>query len=114
MQILNNKSVNMRSDMGYRITSLSKVKDVNKEYVEGILAISDELSKDNKSIANIEDFSRAKTRFNEKKLMRIKKIEDTQMFQKRAGFALIGSVTVIGALVMGLIIFMAIKIIVIG
>lgn len=113
MQILN-KSANMRNDVCYRVASEGKICDVNKEQVERIIAPFDELRKDNKSVSNVEDLGRANTLAREKRLVRIKKLEEEQRIQRNAGFAFVGSVTVIGILVMILIIFMAIKMIIVG
>ena len=55
MQILN-KSANVRDDRCYYISSRSKVCDVNKEYVEKMISVFDELSREDKSVSNISDF----------------------------------------------------------
>lgn len=113
MQILN-KEANIRSDVCYRVTSEGKICDVNKDQVERIIAPFEELRKESKSVANIEDLGRANTLAREKRLIRVRKLEEEQRNQRNAGFALVGSITVIGTLVMGLIIFMAVKMIVLG
>lgn len=113
MQILN-KTVNVRDDICFRASSNGKVYDFNKEHVENIIAAFEQLGKEDKSIANIEDLKMAHELSREKKMIRIKQMADEQRMQKNAGFALISSVTIIGTLVMGLIIFMAVKAIIIG
>lgn len=113
MQILN-KNANMKSDVCYRVTSDGKICDVNKDQVERIIAPFDELRREDKSVSNIEDLGRANTLSREKRLIRVRKLEEEQRNQRNAGFALVGSITLVGTLVVGLIIFMIVKMIIVG
>lgn len=113
MQILN-KTVNMRNDVCYRVSSEGRVADVNNEFVENVIETFEELRKNEKSISNVEDLHRANVLSREKRVVRIRKLQDEQTVRRNAGFALISSVTVIGTLVMGMLIFMIIKMVVFG
>ena len=113
MQILN-KSANMRNDVCYRISSNGKICELNKEQIENIISPFDELRREEKSIANIDDLEKANTISKQKRLVRVKKLEEEQRLQRNAGFALVGSITLVGTLFVGLVIFMAIKMIILG
>ena len=113
MQILN-KTANVRDDVCFRTSSNSKIVVVNKENVETLMAIFEELKKEDKSVANIEDLGRVSTLERERRLVRVKKLESEERMKQNAGFVFVGSITTVGLLVMGLLIFMTIKLFVIG
>lgn len=110
MQILN-KTTNMRNDICYRVSSNGRICELNKEQLENFVAPFELLSKEDKSISNVEDLGKANALAREKVRTRIRRLENEQAIRRNAGFALISSVTIVGILVMGLIIFMAIKVI---
>ena len=108
MQILN-KEANVR-EVCYFVSSNSKVCDANVENIRRFISVNEELSKDNKSVSNVEDLEVARKRVMANRLVRVKKLEE----QQRAGYALISGLTLVGTLTVGAMIFMAIKFIVLG
>lgn len=113
MQILN-KNVNMRNDVCYRVTSNGKICDIDKEQLEKLITPFNELRSADKSVANIEDLKEANILARQKSLVRVRKLEEEQLIQKSAGFALVGGITCIGVLAVVLIIFITISMLVLG
>lgn len=109
MQILN-KDVNL-GNVVYMVSNSSKVSDTNVTEVKEFISVVEELKREEKSVFNINDFTEARKRERANKLVRIRRPDE---HMKNAGFALVCSITTIGILVMGLLIFMAIKLFVLG
>lgn len=111
MQILN-KTANVRQDICYRATSDSKILDMNTKDVERIISVFKELSKEEKSVANIEDLNIAAARVRERHLTKVRVLENEQRNQRNAGYVLISGLTLAGIMVVGVIIFAIIKLII--
>ena len=106
-----NREPNFRNDMCQRIAGNGTIcEDLSKENIERISTPFDELRKDNKSISSADDLSLASERVKERERVKKRVLQR----QEEGGFILISSLTCMGTLAIGTLIFMAIKYIIMG
>lgn len=106
-----NREPNFRNDTCQRIADKGIIcKNISKEDTERISAPIEELKKQEKSIFGMEDLKLANQRINNRELVRKRVLQR----QKEGGFIIISSLTCMGTLAIGSLIFMAIKYIIMG
>ena len=106
-----NREPNFRNDTCQRISDKGIIcENISKEHIERISIPFEELKKDEKSISSTEDLSFASERVKEREKVRKRVLQK----QEEGGFILIGSLTCLGTLAIGSLIFMAIKHIILG
>ena len=106
-----NREPNFRNDICQRISNKGIVcENISKKTVEKISIPFVELKKDEKSISSTEDLSLASERVREREKVRKRVLQR----QEEGGFILISSITCMGTLAVGSLIFMAIKYIIMG
>lgn len=108
MQIIN-RDANIRSDICYRISSRGSICNIGKESILKISTPFEELRKEGKSISNINDLSRVSEIARQRHIAKMKLLRKEQ----NGGYILIGGLTCIGTFAIGIVIFMAIKFILI-
>jgi len=108
---LMNKDPNFRKDVCQRISGEGIICDeLSKSEVARISAPFEEIKKDNKSISSTEDLSLASERIKEREMARKRVLQR----EKEGGFIIVSSLTCMGTLAIGTLIFMAIKFIIMG
>lgn len=106
-----NRDPNFRTDICQRISGKGVICDgVRKNDVIRISAPFEELKKDGKSISSIDDLLIGSQRARERELARKRVLRK----EENGGYVLIGSLTCMGTLAIGTLIFMAIKFIIMG
>ena len=106
-----NRVPNFRNDACQRISDKGIICDnISKENIERISIPFEELKKENKSISSTDDLSLASNRVRERERVRKRVLQR----QEEGGFILISSLTCMGTLAAGSLIFMAIKYIIMG
>lgn len=107
MKIIN-RETNFRKDTCYKIMSKGKICSLSKNEVLKISSPFEELRNEEKDICDTKDLGRANERVKEKHLAKIRILKKEQ----NGGYILVSSLTCIGTLIVGTIIFMTIKLIV--
>ena len=101
-----NREPNFRNDTCQRISDKGVIcENISKENIKRISIPFEELKKDNKTISSTDDLSIASSRVRERDRVRKRVLQR----QKEGGFILISSLTCMGTLAAGSLIFMAIK-----
>lgn len=106
-----NREPNFRDNICQIISNKGIIcEGISKENVERISIPFEELKRNEKSISSTEDLSLASGRVKEREKVRKRVLQR----QEEGGFILIGSLTCLGTLAVGSLIFMAIKYIIMG
>lgn len=105
-----NRLPNFRKDICQRITSSKSMCSLNKNQFSRISAPFTELMNDGVVSSNLEELKIATDRARDKEFAKIRKLE----IQQNGGFILVSGLTCVGTLIVGAIIFMAIKYFVLG
>ena len=106
-----NREPNFRNDTCQIVSDKGIICDnISKENIERISIPFKELKKDNKSISSTDDLSLTSNRVRERERIRKRVLQR----QEEGGFILISSLTCMGTLAAGSLIFMAIKYIIMG
>lgn len=104
MQIIN-REPNIRVGICHKITSKGHICNVNKDVISKLEHPFEELRKEGKSIANIDDLFRVSEIIRQRHIAKIRTLKK----EKSSGYVLVGGVTCIGTFLVGTIIFMTIK-----
>lgn len=104
MQIIN-RDANMKGNICYRISSKGHICNVSKEIVLKISSPFNELKKEGKTVSNMDDLSRTSELARQRHLAKMMVLKK----QESGGYVLVGSLTCVGTILVGVIIFMFIK-----
>lgn len=106
-----NREPNIRPDMCQRISGKGVIcSGISKETVARIITPFEELKKGEKSISNIDDLQLANQKVREREITKTRVLKK----EENGGYILVGSLTCLGTLAIGTLIFMAIKVLIIG
>lgn len=103
MQIIN-RDANIKG-VCYRISSSGRICDISKADILNISASFEELRKGGNDISNIADLAQISEMVRKQQLAKMRVLREEQS----SGYVLIGSLTCFGIILVGTIIFMAIK-----
>lgn len=107
-----NRDANIRDDIGHRINTNGNgfICSTTKDNVQIISEAFEELRKDGKSISSLEELTPASSRVQERNNVMKRVLRK----KENGGYVLIGSLTCVGVLAVATLIFMAVKLIIVG